>query len=221
MSAPSQWTLPLEPSGAGGAIMAGASNRAAIEQVLSPWTGAIYLEGPAASGKSLIACAWSAEAGAKIIAASSLDLAAATALSKFECAAIDGLDGLASPNGEEALFHLLNASARHGGRLLLTGRTTPRALEIGLPDLRTRLNALPVVRIEPPDDEFLTRLILHLAERRQLALAEPVAQFLSGRMPRTHQSAINLIEALDRLSLETGRPVTRELAAEALKGAES
>lgn len=215
----SQGALPLSVGAAARALLIGDCNREAVAAVLErPWSGALYLEGPAGSGKSLIAAIWANRCGARLVPAAGLDLAFATGAAEGGAEAVDGLEGLRA--GEEALFHLYNAVSRAGGRLLLTGRAPPRGLHISLKDLATRLNSVPVARIAPPDEGFLEAFLVRLAEDRQLALPTPIAAFLAPRMPRAFDAAINLIEALDRLSLEAGRPVSRELASEALKRAE-
>jgi chromosomal replication initiation ATPase DnaA len=213
-----QQSLPLHSVRPEAALLVAASNRAAVELVLDPaWTGGLYLEGPPASGKTLLLATWAAQTGAMVVSAATLNLDGAAHLAGSGPVGVEDVDRLTGPESEEALFHLLNALARQSGRLLMTGRCAPRALVLGLADLRTRLNALPIARIEPPEDELLARLLLHLAEARQLVLPQPVADFLVARMARSHQAAINLIEALDRLSLEARRPVSRELGAEALR----
>jgi chromosomal replication initiation ATPase DnaA len=215
-----QWTLPLKVPGVADAFVVGDANRAAAEAVLRDgWTGPIYLEGPPACGKTLLASLWCDWAGGTLWQTQALSLEAARP-DAARAFAVDGLERLPA-GSEEPLFHLFNAVTRGHGRLLLTGRLAPRALEVALPDLRTRLNSVPVVRIEPPDDDLLVRLMLHLAERRQLAVPPDVLPFLLGRMARTYAAAVNVIEALDRLSLEQGRPVGRDLAAEALAAAEN
>lgn len=214
----SQGILPLSVGAATGALLIGDCNREAIAAVLEkPWRGALYLEGPAGSGKSLIAAIWASWCGAPIVPAAGLDLGFATDAAEG-AAAVDGLEALGAV--EEPLFHVFNAISRAGGRLLLTGRAPPRGLRISLKDLATRLHSVPVARIAPPDEVFLESFLARLAEERQLVLPAPIAAFLVPRMPRTHEAAINLVEALDRLSLEAGRPVSRELASEALKRVE-
>jgi chromosomal replication initiation ATPase DnaA len=216
MNARGQWTLSLGHTAAPAEILVGDCNREALRQIFAAPARTVYLEGPAASGKSLIAKHWAAKFQAEILSAAALDLEAAARLASDGAAAIDGLEGLVGSEREEALFHLSNALTRQGGRLFLTARSPPRALTVALPDLRTRLNAMPLARIALPDEPFLYRLVLHLAERRQLVIPEPVAEFLVARMGRSQAAALNLVEALDRLSLESGRKVTRELAAAAL-----
>lgn len=217
----SQGALPLSVAPEARDLLIGTCNRDAVAAVFDrPWTGALYLEGPAKSGKSLIAAVWAANEGARLVPAAGLDLERVPELAEGEGAAIDGIDALTA-SGEEALFHLFNTFARRGARLLITARSPARGLKVGLPDLATRLRAVPVARIGPPDEVFLERLLVRLAEARQLVLPPLVVAFILPRIPRAHEAAINLMEALDRLSLEAGRPVSRELAAEALKLAES
>ncbi|MFO1187613.1 MAG: DnaA/Hda family protein [Alphaproteobacteria bacterium] len=217
----SQGALPLSLAPTPASVFVGRSNQAAVAAVLErAWTGALYLEGPPKSGKSHLAAVFAARAGAARVAAAELDAERAAQLADIGAVAIDGLESL-RPGGEEALFHLFNAILRQNGQLLLTGRVPPRGLSVALKDLATRLHSVPVARIGPPDERDLEGLLTRLAEARQLALPPPVLAYLLPRMPRTHAAAINLMEALDRLSLETGCALSRELAAEALKTAET
>lgn len=220
MPSPEQWTLPLSAEASGEDwLVVGACNETAARAVIqSDWSGGLYLEGPPSSGKSLLAGRWADERHAQVVRAEELDLEIAAAFAAGENAVVENLEGISRRAGEEALFHLLNA-LRRGGRLLLTARIPARALDLSLPDLQTRLNALPAVRIEAPDDSFLERLMLRLAERRQLVLPEGIIHFLISRMTRSHEAAVNLIDALDRLSLQSGRPVTKDLAQKALASA--
>jgi chromosomal replication initiation ATPase DnaA len=75
-------------------------------------------------------------------------------------ALIDGADETALGDaGERGLLHLYNLLAERGGHLLLLGRTPPARWPIALADLRSRLAALPAVRIDPPDDELLRAIL--------------------------------------------------------------
>ena len=53
---------------------------------------------------------------------------------------------------QRVLFHLLNLVREHKLSMLLTSRLAPGELDVSLPDLRSRLRALPLVTIAPPDD---------------------------------------------------------------------
>jgi chromosomal replication initiation ATPase DnaA len=119
---------------------------------------------------------------------------------------------------EEALFHLYNRLAPHG-RLLLTAPTAPRDWGLALPDLLSRLQAMPMARLEPPDDDLLAGVLVKLFADRQITAEARLIPYLLPRMERSIAAAQALVAALDARSLATHRPVTRALAAEVLDSA--
>ena len=64
--------------------------------------------------------------------------------------------------------------------MLLTSRAPPPALTLGIRDLASRLRAVPVVTLAPPDDALLRALIVKLAADRQLALDEALVDLSSS-----------------------------------------
>ena len=174
---------------------------------------AVLLIGPEGSGKSHLAHIWSARSGAPIVRAAEIAaedgprLVAAGALALEDAG--PGLD-------EAALFHLLNLAREQGIALLLTAAAEPYAWGIGLPDLVSRLAALPRVRLEAPDETLLRRVLVKLLADRQLAVEPAVLDYALARMERSLAAARRLVLLLDRLTLERRRPLTRALAAEAL-----
>ncbi len=92
----------------------------------------------------------------------------------------------------------------------------PGDLDVKLPDLRSRLRALPLVLIEAPDDTLLRAVLVKLFSDRQLAVEPHVIQHLALHMERSFEAAQRLVEACDQLALSRQRRVTRVIAAEAL-----
>ena len=119
---------------------------------------------------------------------------------------------------EEALFHLYTRLAPQG-RLLLTAPTAPRDWGLALPDLLSRLQAMPIARLDPPDDDLLAGVLLKLFTDRQITAEARLIPYLLPRMERSIAAAQALVAALDARSLATHRPVTRVLAAEVLDSA--
>lgn len=95
----------------------------------------------------------------------------------------------------------------------------PVSLEIELRDLRSRLRAVPVVALLPPDDQLFRGLIVKFCADRQLAVDESVVGYLATRLERSSAAARQAVELLDSEALRLGRPVTRALAAELLRDA--
>ncbi len=109
---------------------------------------------------------------------------------------------------EAALFHLLNVAVELGDCLLLTGRKPPNRWALTLPDLASRLNALPAVSLGSPDDGLLAALLVKQLADRQLVIGDQVAGYLLGRMERSFGGVRRLVEALDRSSLSERRRIT-------------
>ena len=87
-----------------------------------------------------------------------------------------------------------------------------------LPDLASRLRALPVASLQAPDDAILRAVLVKLASDRQLALDEGVVGYLSTHIERSFAAARAAVAALDNEALRQRRPVTRALAAELFRG---
>jgi chromosomal replication initiation ATPase DnaA len=174
----------------------------------------VALVGPEGSGKSHLAATWTAAAGARVISGRALtqsDLLpslATGALVVEEAAAAD----------ERALFHLINLAREHEAFLLFTARSAPSTWPVILPDLASRLRAIPVVTLQAPDDALLRAVIVKIAADRQLDLDESTVTYLSTHIERSFAAARAAVIALDDEALQRGRPPTRALAAEMLRG---
>ncbi len=86
-----------------------------------------------------------------------------------------------------------------------------------MPDLASRLAALPVTILDMPDDMLLSSLLVKLFADRQLQVGPDVIRFLARRIERSCAAAEEAVDALDRLSLERKRPITQHLAAQLLE----
>jgi chromosomal replication initiation ATPase DnaA len=169
--------------------------------------------GPAGSGKSHLAAIWAERAGARIVAAGALRASAVPAALATGAVAIEDVE--AGRVEEPALFHLLNLARQEGAFLLLTARE--RFDAFSLADLASRLRAIPVVELAPPDDALLAAVLVKLFADRQIAVDEGVISYLIPRMERSLAAASLLVARLDAAALSHGRAVTRALASEVLR----
>lgn len=218
--APRQLALALEHpvSFAREDFVEGPANAAALALVESfpDWPDrVVMLAGPHGSGKSHLAAIWADAAGARILSARSLERdavprALATGALVVEDIEPGGLD-------EPALFHLLNLARQERACLLLTGRSLPAGWTLMLPDLLSRLRAVPVVSMAAPDDRLLRALLVKLFADRQLNVDESLLSYLLSRIERSFPAARRAVEALDKEALRLKRPVSRALAAELLR----
>ena len=177
----------------------------------------MLLAGPEGSGKSHLAAIWAEAAGARSTTARALHAAAVPAELATGALVIDDLRP--QDFDERALFHLMNMAREHEASVLITARLPPSAFEIELRDLRSRLRAVPMVTLSPPDDQLFRALIVKFCADRQLAVDEAVVSYLATRIERSFAAARRAVELLDTEALRLGRPVTRALAAELLRDA--
>jgi chromosomal replication initiation ATPase DnaA len=196
-------------------FLAGPSNSAALA-LIERWPDwparAMVLVGPEGSGKTHLASIWAEAAGARVLAARLLDQADlpsafATGALVVEDLAPDGLD-------ERALFHLLNLAREDGAYVLFTARAAPSGFPVTIRDLASRLRALPLVTLAPPDDALLRALIVKLAADRQLTVDTALVNYLANRIERSFAAAREAVKRLDEEAMRRQRPVTRALAAE-------
>jgi chromosomal replication initiation ATPase DnaA len=201
-------------------FLRGPGNAAALDLVESwpHWPArAIALVGPEGSGKSHLAAIWAGAAGGRRVWSRALDEAAVPAALTAGALVIEraGVDE-AGDLDERAMFHVLNLAREQGTFLLITARSAPASWPIGLPDLASRLRALPVVAIAGPDDTLLRAVLVKLFADRQLAVDDALISFLVVRIERSFAAARAIVAELDREALRRQRPVTRALASEIL-----
>jgi chromosomal replication initiation ATPase DnaA len=177
----------------------------------------MLLVGPQGSGKSHLASIWAEQSGARAIAAHALTADAVPAALTTGALVVEDLR--AGDFDERAMFHLLNLARQDEAYVLVTARIPPSAFEIELRDLRSRLRAVPVVTLLPPDDLLFRGLIVKFCADRQLSVDEAVVSYLITRIERSYTAARAAVALLDTEALRLGRPVTRALAAELLRDA--
>jgi chromosomal replication initiation ATPase DnaA len=218
MSVPRQLALalPHAESFARDDFLVGASNKAALGMIerWPDWPDrALALVGPEGAGKSHLASIWADIAGARRVSARALgetNLPAALATGALV------IEDASAQVDERALFHLLNLMRQEEAFVLITTRIAPAGWSIALPDLTSRLRAVPAVDLQAPDDALLRAVLVKLFADRQLVVDENLIGYLATRIERSFAGARAAVEELDREALRQKRPVTRGLAAETL-----
>jgi chromosomal replication initiation ATPase DnaA len=199
-------------------FLSGPSNAAALAMIerWPDWPGQVLLLlGPEGSGKSHLAAIWAGAAGARFVAARALGEASPPVALATGALVVE--DIAAGEFDERALFHLVNLAREERAFLLLTARTQPSGWKLAIPDLASRLKALPVVTVLAPDDALLRGVMLKLFADRQLAVDESLIAFLANRIERSVAAARAVVAELDREAMRQQRPLTRALAAEVLR----
>ncbi|KAA5604831.1 hypothetical protein F1188_14285 [Roseospira marina] len=185
------------------------------------WSGpALALVGPVGGGKTHLAHVLAARTGALILEPSAVEAVDAALIAGLftdegqRVAVVELPVGALrfDPALEKALFHLLNMARENGGHVLLTAEVAPARWPVSLPDLRSRLAAIPVAQITPPDQTLLEMVLVKLFADRQVVVAPEVVRYLARRMERSFAAARAVVARLDTLAWTRGRPITLPLA---------
>jgi chromosomal replication initiation ATPase DnaA len=203
-------------------FLCGPSNAQALALIdaWAEWPGrALALVGPEGSGKSHLAAIWAQETGARFVAARSL--ASATLPTTLATGALVLEDLVEGAFDERALFHLLNLVREEQAYLLITAPTQPASWQLSIRDLASRLGALPVAMLAPPDDALLRAVLVKLFADRQLAVDEILVGYLVNRIERSFAAARAVVARLDHEAMARQRPLTRALAAEVLRAGDA
>ena len=214
-----QLTLDLPHRAALGAedFLVSACNLAAVRLIDAwpEWHGHVQLLiGPAASGKTHLARVWQALSGAEAVEPETLGIEVIDTMSAGTPLVVEDVDRRAYD--DKALFHLLNLARENRLFVLLTAQSAPSRWGVKLPDLLSRLNAVPTVEIGAPDDTLVqTVLLKHFADR-QLDIDPKVLTYLALHVDRSLAAAAAAVAAVDRVALATGRKINRQLVIEAL-----
>ena len=199
-------------------FLAGPPNAAAFA-LIERWPDwparTVVLVGPEGAGKSHLAAIWAESTGARAIASHAIDATALPTALVTGALVIEDLQQGACEDA--ALFHLLNLAREQGDFVLITARTPPGGWAVRLRDLASRLRALPVVTLAPPDDALLRAVLVKLFADRQLRVDEELIAYLLARIERSFAGARAIVAALDREALRQRREVGRKLAAELLR----
>lgn len=199
----------------------GTHNQAAVARLrqwlAQPGPGVLALCGAEGAGKShlLNAACLNAEADGQTALCLGLDEAvhlppqALEGMEQFDWLCLDDLQALPSTTDwEEALFHLFNRVQDAGHRLLMASTATPSSRDWVLPDLASRLRAVPVIQLLSPSDVDRMAILQARAYHRGLVLSDDVAGFILRRAPRDTESLLSLLARLDEASLRSQRRLT-------------
>jgi chromosomal replication initiation ATPase DnaA len=172
------------------------------------------LIGPAASGKTHLARVWQALSGAQALGPENLAVNVLDAMGEGTPLVAENADRRLYD--EKALFHLLNLARENRLFVLLTAQTAPSRWGVSLPDLLSRLNAVPVIQIGAPDEALIRTVMLKHFADRQLDIDPKVLTYLALHVDRSLAAAEAAVAAVDRAALATGRKISRQLVIEAL-----
>lgn len=168
----------------------------------------VYIWGDPGAGKTHLLQALSATPGARHIEAPS-NADAFQYVPEISLYLIDDCQLLA-PDAQIAAFNLFNQVREHDAALVVTAAMPPAQLQLR-EDLRTRLGWGLIYQLHGLTDEEKIAALNHAANARGLTLPPGVLPYLLTHFRRDMRSLSAMLDALDRYSLETQRPITLPL----------
>jgi len=145
-------------------------------------------------------------------------IASLQGLEKLDLVCVDDLHVIAGDDAwEEALFHCFNRIRQANGRLLVSSQQRLSALNLGLPDLASRLAwglRLPLLPLEDKDKLAVINL---QSTALGYSLPEDVQQYLLKHHDRSMTALIQTVENLHRAALTSKRRITVPMAREVLR----
>ncbi len=177
----------------------------------------LFLSGPSGVGKRHLALAVCADADANGRRAAYLSLKTALGrvaealdgLEANDVVALDDLDAIAGHRDDEvALFDFHNRARSSGAGVLYASQSSPDALPLVLPDLRSRLSQCTRIVLQPLDDAGRGEVLRQRAQRRGLQLEDAAIDWLLKRVDRDLASLTMCLDKLDRASLAAQRRIT-------------
>ena len=224
MTAPEQLVLQLPLRAALGRddFLVGESNAAAVK-LIDDWPNwpshVTCLVGADGSGKSHLVSVWQMKASARVVSLHDINVEKIPTLLETGALCLEHHQGHIFD--EHAVFHAFNIARQSNGYILFTSRLAPSAWQVKLPDLASRLKAVPVVDIAPPDDAILRGVLVKLFSDRQINVDEPLVDYMLSRMPRSLAAARQLVAEIDRLAMVEKAEITRPFVGRVLAGFEN
>lgn len=182
----------------------------------------VYIWGEPGSGKSHLLEAYTRQAAQHgrdaVYLAGAATGEALAGLSESHVVALDDVQRL---DGETqiALFNLYNRLREGDGMLLVSGDAAPAQLSLRQ-DLVTRLGWGLVYQVHALSDADKVQALKTHARQRGFDLADAVAEYLLRHWRRDLPALLAVLDALDRYSLQTKRPITVPLLREILRAPE-
>jgi len=133
----------------------------------------------------------------------------------IQCYLLDDCEQL-PPASQIAAFALFNQIRELGGYLVSAGAQPPAQLQVR-EDLRTRLGWGLIYQLHGLTDEEKIAALTQSAQARGMTVSPGILSYLLTHYRRDMPSLSRMLDALDRYSLETKRPITLPLLRDLLQ----
>ncbi len=125
------------------------------------------------------------------------------------------IDDILESTNEEELFHIINHSKLYNLKIFATSSINLNSYSFKLRDLYSRLKAFYYLEIKFPNDEMCKMLMTKLFSEKQIIIKnKEIFDYIFNRVDRTYLAIFNLVEKIDKLSLQKKKQLTIPLIRE-------
>ena len=201
---------------------AAGANGHVVERLTSPGESfaCLWLFGAGGVGKThLLQAACHAGSGSAYIPAAQVPAAdvALSGYGRFDELLVDDVEHWIGYRSAEAELHgIHNDLLRRNARLVVTAGRPPQEVTFALPDLASRMRAAECYEVKSLSDDDKLPLLVNAADDRGMRLAPEVVRYLLSYVSRDQRVLLELLERLDRASLQASRRLTIPFVKEVL-----
>ena len=135
----------------------------------------------------------------------------------IEVLLVDDVQFLAGKEAtQEGFFHTFNALHGYGGQLVMTSDRPAGELRLLEARLRSRFEAGLQADIAPPDYETRLAMLTAFADDAKVTIERPILSFIAERLYDSVRALRGCFTRLEALAAFTGKPITLDLARDAL-----
>ena len=169
----------------------------------------IFLKAPNKSGKSHLINIWKQNNSAILYKSNLNEI--------LEVKKNVAIDNLFANIKEVEIFHIINHCKNENLKIFITSHLDISEYHFNLNDLKSRLKTFYHVSILNPDDEMVKIILTKLLHEKQFIIKNPeIFDYLVKRIERSYQNIYNLVNKLDKFSLQKKRQLTIPLIKEIL-----
>ena len=129
-------------------------------------------------------------------------------IENYDCIVIDNYDGNIN---ESHLYSTLNHINQLNKCIIINSKKNLKELNIGLNDLRSRLDSFLKIKILLPEDDLLRVIILKTFSDKQIKLSNRNLEFILKNIERSYEKISKFTKDIDNLSLSTGKSININL----------
>ena len=118
---------------------------------------------------------------------------------------------------EKLLYSILNQSKQHDKFVVINSIEPVTSFNLGLKDLKSRLDSFVNIGIDLPTDDLLNVIISKSFSDQQITINPRITEYIIKNIERSYEKMFKFLKDIDELSLSTGKSININLIKKVLK----